>query len=113
MRAKFIYEKFTQDSDPVKDLGIGLYAIHNFSTIKQAAKFLVDALQNITGESDLKKFLDLSNGGGYINSKLWDDKLWPYIQKYVRIKELDYLQWVGTVGNIAAAVRDEIKKRVK
>lgn len=27
MRAQFIYEKFTQDSDPVKDLGIGSYKI--------------------------------------------------------------------------------------
>lgn len=27
MRAKFIYEKFTQDSDPVRDLGIGSYRL--------------------------------------------------------------------------------------
>lgn len=27
MRAKFIYEKFTQNSDPVADLGIGMIAL--------------------------------------------------------------------------------------
>jgi hypothetical protein len=31
MRAKFIYEKFTEDSDPVKDMGIGqLYVIREW-----------------------------------------------------------------------------------
>lgn len=29
MRAKFIYEKFVSDSDPIKDLGIGIEAILN------------------------------------------------------------------------------------
>ena len=31
MRAKFVYEKFSQDSDPIKDLGIGLIPRHPIS----------------------------------------------------------------------------------
>ena len=34
MRAKFIYEKFTQDSDPIEDLDIGFYKILEKHSIK-------------------------------------------------------------------------------
>jgi hypothetical protein len=36
MKAKFIYEKFTQDSDPIKDMGIGS---HEF--FKREAKKII------------------------------------------------------------------------
>ena len=36
MRAKFIYEKFTEDSDPIKDMGIGL--TRHIQNIRKALK---------------------------------------------------------------------------
>lgn len=35
MRAKFIYEKFKKESDPIKDMGIGVGLIYDIEKIKE------------------------------------------------------------------------------
>jgi len=50
MRAKFINEKFTEDSDPVKDLGIGLPTIM-IEIAKDKEKFM-EKYQEIVHEED-------------------------------------------------------------
>jgi predicted GTPase len=42
MNSKEIYEKFTQGSDPIKDLGIGIYSYRDFNTEIEAIKWLED-----------------------------------------------------------------------
>jgi hypothetical protein len=37
-----IQEKFSQDTDPIKDMGIGVKAIREFETVEEAAKTFVD-----------------------------------------------------------------------
>ena len=49
MRAKFIYEKFTEDSDPVSDLGIGGVLINDYF-VKRRKKL----------EGDIEKLKDTS-----------------------------------------------------
>jgi len=58
MKAKYIYEKFTQDSDPIKDMNIGMIAIikdffkniiasDNFSSMGQAVSKDVNDIDNL------------------------------------------------------------------
>lgn len=75
MRAKFINEKFEEDSDPIKDLGIGLWGVREFDTFVEAAKFFVDAIQHLskgmfTSREELKQYIiDMHNKKWYTGNK--------------------------------------------
>jgi hypothetical protein len=110
---QYINEKFEEESDPIKDMGIGLYTVRDFESMEKAIEFLISVLPNITKEHDLNKFLNKSlSGGAFINHKLWEAELWPYIQKYIHIEHLDFLKWVGKFGNIAQELRKAIEKKL-
>ena len=44
MKAKFIYEVFREDSDPINDMGIGIYAHRTFDTTQELHKFMYDII---------------------------------------------------------------------
>ena len=44
MRAKLVNEKFIEDSDPVKDMGIGVTAPHSFKTEDEFIEYLIDSI---------------------------------------------------------------------
>lgn len=45
MRARFVFEKFTEDdTDPIKDLGIGIYHKQSFASNQELHAFLYDAV---------------------------------------------------------------------
>jgi hypothetical protein len=51
-------EKFFEDSDPIEDLGIGIIAIREFETLKDAAKMFVENIKILTdGEFESKEHL--------------------------------------------------------
>jgi len=59
MRAKFIYEKFTDESDPIKDMGIGM--LHRIEEwIKTLKMWYPPAITNI----DAVLELCIQNGSG-------------------------------------------------
>jgi hypothetical protein len=47
VRAHFIFEKFTDESDPIHDLGIGIYSPHTFKTNKDLYEFLYNIMPSM------------------------------------------------------------------
>jgi hypothetical protein len=60
-------EKFTVDSDPIKDLGIGVFAKRNFTVREDFINFLIDAMPTILGMSGIPE--DIVIEIGYLNKK--------------------------------------------
>jgi len=88
MKAKFINEKFTEDSDPIEDMGIGAMQVRDFDTIRESAEFFINNIKVLTkGElfslndaegKTLKYFYDFISG--------WGTEDIPYIS----IRDIDY-----------------------
>jgi len=76
-------EKFTEDSDPIHDMGIGLYAKHNFYSYEDAAKFILKFLHIIL---ELKKVpKDIINDDTYYIAKKYHEKLDNYLCTCINI----------------------------
>lgn len=50
-----INEKFTQDSDPIHDLGVGIFVKRNFTDKQKFVEFLVNAIPAIINEPKIPK----------------------------------------------------------
>jgi hypothetical protein len=80
-----INEKFTDDdSDPIHDMGIGLYIKRDFNSSEEYAEFMIKFLPAILGEKEIPKDF-LFSDHFYFNPK-YDEKIEPYSTEYVRIK---------------------------
>jgi hypothetical protein len=79
MRAKFIYEKFTEDSDPVKDLGIGLMN-KNFNSIEELNNWVIEYLPLILKTKEIPKTI-ISQNGKFIREKYYY-KIEKFLRKY-------------------------------
>ena len=79
-----VNEKFTEDySDPIHDMGIGLYTKHNFYSYEDAAKFILKFLPIIL---ELKKVpKDIINDNTYYIAKKYHEKLDNYLCTYINI----------------------------
>lgn len=85
MRAHFIYEKFIQNSDPIKDLNIGtinLYEkaqdiIYNSKQDKRGLKFWLDYAKTLIGKTISGKFIK-GDFGLTINKKIIQKKFKIY-----------------------------------
>ena len=73
-------EKFSEDSDPIKDMGIGIFSKHHFDTEQEALNFIWEALPTIFGGTIPS---DIINADAFFS----DDFLMvrEYINKYVFI----------------------------
>jgi hypothetical protein len=85
---EYINEKFTQYSDPVHDMGIGIYIYHEFKNESEAFKFLCDNLDVIINVSNP---LDLlwHNENHYINP-IYYRKLNDFCKKYNNLPKIGY-----------------------
>jgi len=79
-----LHEKFTQESDPVKDLGIGLYHLRNFKSSEEYANFMVKHLAAILGKKEIPK--DFLYGGGFYFNPKYYKKMDSFSNRYIRIK---------------------------
>jgi hypothetical protein len=100
VRAKFIYEKFTQDSDPIKDMGIGR---DEFIKHKLGLKF-GEPLPSIFAGKPFYGYSDLSNyhmgwdcipgyGNQYKNMVFYDIKdnlIRTTWSMYIKDKDIGY-----------------------
>lgn len=82
MRAKFVFEKFTdEDTDPIKDLGIGIYHKRSFASTQELYAFLYDAVMPALFHADpidlVSKYKLLYFKGNVVKD------LKAYINKYV------------------------------
>jgi hypothetical protein len=104
MKAKFIYEKFTDESDPIKDMGIGIYTERNFKTMNDAHKFLYDILPGFLKIQKPKQVI--AHDDEYILVHEYYIKIYKYWYKYVRVNNKYY-------SFDADEFKTYIKKRLK
>jgi len=90
MRAKFIYEKFSNESDPIHDMHIGgLYCIHNFKSMNKCFEWLyqiIPILVNVDNIMDI--FNDKFNGHNGIIHTIMYAQINDYYFKYIRINNI-------------------------
>ena len=81
----WLNEKFTNDySDPVHDMGIGIYGKRNFETYQDIAKFLIKLLPNMFGLKQMPKDI-INDMHGYFIKQKYHEKLDDYLYKYIFI----------------------------
>lgn len=81
---KWMNEKFIQDSDPIRDMGIGVFHKRNFKNIEEAAKFIVECLPSILKTKKIP--FDFLHGGSYYFKFKYFNPIDNYIEKYITIK---------------------------
>jgi len=86
MRAKFIYEKFTDESDPIHDMGIGIFYPRTFKNTLELHKWIIRCLPAILGEECIPDDI-IRDKKWYINEK-YDGKIDIFSEKYLRIESL-------------------------
>ena len=84
MRAKLVNEKFTEDSDPIRDMGIGIFHPHDFKNRKEFDNFLADVLPFILKKDTIPEDI-LNDPGVYISHK-YVPQILNYIEKYCTIE---------------------------
>jgi hypothetical protein len=88
---KSLNEKFTEDSDPVHDMGIGFYHPKTFNSYKNANNYIIEHLHLILKEENIPKDI-IYDKQWYIKPK-YHDKINDYIRKYIKIKAVDILSF--------------------
>jgi len=78
MRAKFIYEKFTEDSDPIQDMGIGM--------IQKIKKWINDVENSSNGQYGIKDYRIDKNGYISVNGTVSIPDNWGNLPKYIQFK---------------------------
>ena len=79
---EYINEKFTEDSDPVKDMGIGVTGSQIFSDVDEFTNYLVDAvIPYIYGGKIPEDILKNVENGRIISIELYE-KLVDFLEKH-------------------------------
>ena len=82
-----INEKFTEDSDPIKDIGIGIFSKKTFKTPIELYDWLSEVLPAIIHTKSIPKDIlnDPHSSGYYIHRKYYED-INHYIFKYLSVE---------------------------
>lgn len=82
-----IFEKFQEDSDPIHDMGIGLFRPRNFDSKKDLHDFLAKNIEGIFKVQKLPTaFMALAKTGGAVSIKSANlDHLERFVSKYISI----------------------------
>jgi hypothetical protein len=83
---------FERGKDPKESLGIGIFAVHYFSSLEQAENFILSALPTILKLKQIPEDIIKSNNS-YINDKYHKD-LYPYLKKYIDRKYIELFELV-------------------
>ena len=82
---EYINEKFTEDSDPIHDMSIGLYAKRNFHTEEEFLQFMKSTIPIILKVHEIPK--DILGKDDWINRKYFN-ALNIFLEKYVSYKNI-------------------------
>jgi hypothetical protein len=83
-----IFEKFEEKSDPIKDMGIGLFSKRTFNSYTDLYKFLADNLTGILDTKDIPKdILNSPENEGWFIKKEYNEILNDYIKKYLSVND--------------------------
>jgi len=85
MRAQFVNEKFTDDSDAIRDMGIGIYSPQYFNSNQELYAFLYDIIPTLCHVDQpidvISKYSKLYFKGNTLK------ELKAYMNKYVTMKD--------------------------
>jgi len=86
-RQSAIDEKFKEDSDPIHDMGIGLFIPRDFTSKKEMHDFLAKNMEGIFKVKELPKaFMALAKNGGGVTIKSANlDHIERFVKKYITI----------------------------
>lgn len=106
---RHINEKFSQESDPIKDLGIGaLYKKQNFRSQDEMWNFLYEIIPIVLNIKDIKELLPNKYEYGLNNNYAW--KYSEYIDKYILLNgELPPMRFQGFKEYIIKRLKKEGK----
>ena len=101
--SKFLSEKFTEDSDPIHDLGIGIYAKQDFKSNKEFLDFLLLVIPVILKTDKIPE--DFIRGG-IVNEKYFIT-IDNYLEEYISCKNIsmkkeicDTYAWNGLISDL-------------
>lgn len=80
---EYINEKFSEESDPIKDLGIGIYSKHNFEITQEALDYMWEILPYLCG-GKIPEDIIINPGIGFYN-KNYGNIISDYYAKYLFI----------------------------
>lgn len=78
MRAKYINEKFTEDGDPIRDMGIGIFTKRMFTSIDKKMEWIADNLAGILSVNEMPEDI-LTQEGSFIR-----DEYFNILEKFSR-----------------------------
>jgi hypothetical protein len=86
MKAKKVFEKFAEESDPVKDMGIGLYGRSiDFKSIDELVDFFIDFLPAILKTKEIPVNIIYLAGAGPAYNWQYYSYLDNYVKRYFTI----------------------------
>jgi hypothetical protein len=88
----WLNEKFVEDSDPIHDMGIGLYIKRNFDSIKDFHNWLYEYAPAILHIDNIINIIE-EDPPPYMKSNAYD-KLRNYCKKYITIEETPITTWI-------------------
>jgi hypothetical protein len=94
---EYINEKFTEDSDPIKDMGIGVFNKRDFASLRKSWKFMYDIAPYLVGIKDQKELLDVS-AAHYINENHYET-LSDYYLEYITVKGSSHGLWADSFAD--------------
>ena len=84
MRAKFINEAFTDKSDPIHDMGIGIYSPRDFKDKAEITRWMIKHLPIILKVDKIPEDI-VKDNDNYINRK-YLDTIRNFCNKYFTVK---------------------------
>jgi hypothetical protein len=88
----WLNEKFTEDSDPIHDMGIGIYREHKFKSEKEFFEWFYEIAPMICKVKDATQLVVSMNmlvRGPFLVPKYWTI-LRDYCMQYIKMRELPY-----------------------
>jgi len=106
----WINEKFTDESDPIKDMGIGIFSHHNFKTEKELLQWIWDVLPVLLGGRIPDNIIYNIRDTGFFRNEHTYHTINQYILKYVTLNDKKYeITWTGNNALHNALIRKGYK----
>jgi hypothetical protein len=93
MRAQFIYEKFKEESDPIKDMGIGIERQRDFENKEEITKWILKHLKYILKVKEIPK--DIIDDGDHFIKYEYLMPIQQFCSKHFTV--LGQKQWASDV----------------
>ena len=98
MRAYYIFEKFAQDSDPIKDMNIGIFVNRNFNSKEAAIDWIMKNMHLILEKEKIPAGIIYDEDKDYLFKWRYYNILNKFILKYISINnksinDADVLLW--------------------